>query len=111
MQEANQKAKTEYEAKLQEQSYNFALESALSDAGVRNAKAVKALLDIEKIKLNSDKLSGLKEQLEALKISDGYLFNRPKKVNPPFQQRRNLVAKELQERASWLLRMLQLVLK
>ena len=84
LQEANQKAQTDFEAKLQEQSYNFALESALSGAKVRNAKAVKALLDIEKIKLVGDKLSGLEEQLEALKTSDGYLFESTEEGKPTF---------------------------
>lgn len=74
LQEANQLAQTEYETKLSEQSYNFALESALSGAKVKNTKAVKALLDSEKIKLDGEKLSGLEEQLEALKTSDAYLF-------------------------------------
>lgn len=84
LQEANQKAQADFEAKLQEQSYNFALDSALSNAKVRNAKAVKALLDIEKIQLVGDKLFGIEEQLKALKKSDGYLFESTEEAKPTF---------------------------
>ena len=84
LQEANQKAQAEYETKLSEQSFNFALESALSGAKVKNAKAVKALLDSEKIKLDGNELVGLKEQLEALKTSDAYLFESTEEGKPTF---------------------------
>ena len=89
LQVANQKAQTDFEAKLQEKSYNFALESALIGAKVRNSKVVKALLDIEKIKLIGDKLSGLEEQLEALKTSDGYLFESTEEGEPTFSTKAN----------------------
>lgn len=84
LQDDNKKVQTDYEAKLSEQSYNFALESALSGAKVKNAKAVKALLDNEKIKLDGNDLVGLKEQLEALKTSDAYLFETAEEVKPTF---------------------------
>lgn len=72
-----------YEKKTQEQSYNFALDSALSGAKVKNVKAIKALLDSEKIKLDGDKLSGLDEQLVALKTSDAYLFDVEQQQQQP----------------------------
>lgn len=75
LQDDNKNAQTEYENKLAETQRTFALDSALSGAKVKNLKAVKALLDAEKIKLDGDKLSGLEEQLEALKTSDAYLFD------------------------------------
>lgn len=84
LQDDNKKAQTDYEEKLSQQSYNFALESALSGAKVKNAKAVKALLDSEKIKLDGDKLTGLEEQLEALKTSDAYLFEAAEEKKPTF---------------------------
>lgn len=84
LQDDNKKVQTDYEEKLSQQSYNFALESALSGAKVKNAKAVKALLDSEKIKLDGDKLTGLEEQLEALKTSDAYLFETVEEGKPTF---------------------------
>ena len=51
------------------------LESALIKGGARNTKAVKALLDMERIKMEDDKLDGLDDQLDALRKDSGYLFN------------------------------------
>lgn len=79
-QEANKKAAEEWEARAAQMRRNFALEKALMEAKARNAKAVMALLDMEKITLDGDKLLGLNEQLEALKESDAYLFGEPAKV-------------------------------
>jgi vacuolar-type H+-ATPase subunit I/STV1 len=87
LQDANKQAVADYETKLQEQSYTFALDSALNGAKVKNVKAVKALLESEKIKLDGETLTGLQEQLEALKTSDSYLFEEvsdPGKPNPTF---------------------------
>ncbi|MER2171926.1 MAG: phage scaffolding protein [Psychrobacillus psychrodurans] len=84
LQEENKDAQTEYEKKLAETQRTFALDSALSGAKVKNLKAVKALLDADKIKLDGDKLSGLDEQLEALKTSDAYLFEAAEEKKPTF---------------------------
>jgi DNA repair exonuclease SbcCD ATPase subunit len=74
LQAANDQAKQEYEAKLSQQTYDFTLDRALMSAKARNPKAVKALLDMESIKLDGESLLGLNEQLDALKESDSYLF-------------------------------------
>jgi len=52
-----------------------ALDSALRAGKAKNPKFVKAALDMEKIKLDGDKLLGLDDQLTALKTSDPYLFD------------------------------------
>lgn len=85
LQAANATTKTEYEDKIQKQSYNYALERALTDAKVKNPKAVKALLDIEAIKLDGEKLLGLDEQLKTLSESDGYLFAQDSEGKPVFK--------------------------
>lgn len=89
LQEKYDTQKEEYEEKLQQQAFEHKLHDVLKDSGVRNVKAVKALLDIDEIKLDGDKLLGLDGQLEALKESDDYLFqsdepedNGPTIVNP-----------------------------
>lgn len=74
LKEENEKATKELQEKLEKQAFEFALERALNKAGAKNPKAVKALLDTEKIKCVDDNLIGLDEQLTALKESDGYLF-------------------------------------
>src|SRR5690625_2821905 len=74
LQQANEQTKTEYEEKLQQQAFEHRLENTLKDSGVRNVKAVKALLDTETIKLDGETLLGLDDQLKGLQESDPYLF-------------------------------------
>jgi len=83
LQEANERAEKEWQEKLQKQTFDFALERALVAAKARNPKAVKALLDLENIKLDGEKLLGLEDQLKKLKESDSYLFEEEKKGQPP----------------------------
>lgn len=64
----------EYEKQIKNMQFNYALEGALKSANVRNTKAVKALLNLENVKLDGENLLGLKDQLDSLKESDGYLF-------------------------------------
>ena len=68
-----QKAHDEELAKLK---LDNAIEISLSGAKAKNGKAVKAMLDMSKVKLGEDgKLSGFDEQIEALKKSDSYMFD------------------------------------
>lgn len=62
-----------------------AIELALTKSGARNSKAVRAMLDMEKLKLTDKGLEGLDEQITALKESDGYMFqiaDKPKPITP-----------------------------
>ncbi|WP_142415413.1 phage scaffolding protein [Hathewaya massiliensis] len=70
----NKKASEEYEAKLNQVKFENALEKALIKSKAKNNKAVKALLDIEKIKLDGENLLGFDDQIKALEESDAYLF-------------------------------------
>jgi len=74
LQQENVQTKTEYEGKLQQKDYDFALTEALRTAKAKNPTAVKALLKTDAIQLVDGKLVGLDEQLTALKTSDDYLF-------------------------------------
>lgn len=71
----NSKITKDFEEKLNKQRFEYALDRALTGAKAKNAKAVKALLNTENIKLDGENLLGLNEQLETLKESDAYLFN------------------------------------
>lgn len=82
LQEENKKVSEEYQQKLEKQTFEFALESALRDAKARNIKSVKANLNVEDLKLAGDKVIGLDEQLAALKESDGYLFETENESPP-----------------------------
>lgn len=87
LQAENQKAAEEWQAKFAKMQLDFAIEKALTAAKAKNAKAVKALLDMEKVKLDGEQLLGLDDQLKELQKSDAYLFGEPGKVgsgtNPP----------------------------
>lgn len=85
-------SQTDYEVKKKEIEDNskaeiekVRLESkidlAINNAKAKNVKSVKANLDLEKIKLDGDKLLGFDDQIEALKKSDAYLFEIDKKVD------------------------------
>ena len=87
LQSENQKAAEEWQAKMAQMQLDFAIEKALAAAKAKNQKAVKALLDLEKVKLDGEQILGLDDQLKAIKESDPYLFGDPGKVgsgtNPP----------------------------
>jgi len=75
LQEENKKVKEDAEAKTLQQKFDFALELKLRDFKVKNVKAVKALLAVDKLKLNDDEtFIGLEEQIKTLKETDEYLF-------------------------------------
>lgn len=63
-----------YNKDIAETKFASALEVALSQSGAKSTKALRGLLDMEKIKLDGDKLIGLDEQLTTIKTDNGYLF-------------------------------------
>ncbi len=75
LQTLNKQTTTDYEAKINQMQFDYALEGALTNAKCKNTKALKALLDMESIKYQEGKLEGLEKQLEGLKESDSYLFD------------------------------------
>lgn len=76
--------KTSSEQQIADLKKSSAIDLALTQAGAKNIKAAKALLDSESLELTDEGLKGLDEQLAALKESDGYLFgsNEPVPPNP-----------------------------
>jgi hypothetical protein len=76
------KLKEDSQNKISEMKFDYALEEALNKSGAKNSKAIKALLDTGKIKLDGESIIGLDEQLKNLKTSDPYLFAENKIVTP-----------------------------
>lgn len=77
MQTANDAAKAEYEKSLKSVREDFAYERALAGYKPKNVKALGALIDRSKLTFEGEdtlEVKGLKEQVEALKKSDAYLF-------------------------------------
>ena len=82
--------KKEIEANSQAEIEKVRLDSkidlAINNAKAKNVKSVKANLDLDKIKLDGDKLLGFDDQIEALKKSDAYLFDIDNTVNNGVEQ-------------------------
>ena len=86
LQKANKEAKEKYEADLTAQQKSFLVDKALADAGARNAKAVSSLLDLDSVEVKDGQLTGLDDQLKALRESDGYMFKENPQPSEPQPQ-------------------------
>lgn len=76
-------SKSKAEEQLQATKKDYEIAAALSKAGAKNDKAVKALLDTEKVNFDDNgKLIGLSEQLEAVKKDNDFLFADENESNP-----------------------------
>lgn len=85
LQKANADQQKAHEAELSKLKLDNAVDVALSGAKAKNSRAVKALLDMEKVKIGEDgKLSGFDEQIEALKKSDGWMFDVDQQTQQQF---------------------------
>lgn len=86
MKQQNADQEKAHKAELAQLRLDNAIENALNAAGAKNSKAVKALLDVSKVKLGEDgKLSGWDEQIKAIQKSDAYLFNAKQQTFKGFQ--------------------------
>ena len=74
LQESNKAAQEEYQANLSKIKLDNAIDIALNGAKAKNIKAAKALLDIDKVKFENETLSGLDEQLKALREAEDSKF-------------------------------------
>lgn len=87
--------------------FNYALDAVLKDNKCKNSKALKALLNMEGIKLNEGKFEGLEEQLKTLKekVIATYLMQRKNnQVEVVLIQEENLLKKKgIQQLVSWML--------
>ena len=70
LQDENKAATDKYNAELAEIKLAGAVDTALLGADALNVKAVKALLDMSKIKMDGDVLLGINEQIESLKKAE-----------------------------------------
>lgn len=76
--------KEDAEKQIQTVKFDHALEKALSDAKAKNPKAVRALLNVEGIKLNEEGvLEGIDTQLETIKTENDYLFEIDEEEEEP----------------------------
>lgn len=75
MKQQNREQEEAHKAEIAQIRLDNAIDAALTAAGAKNIKAVKALLDVSKVKLGDDgKPTELEDQLKAVQKSDAYLF-------------------------------------
>lgn len=88
--EESQKIIDQYKADLEAEregraadNKNHQIDLALNKFGAKNNKAVRSLLDLDKISVDDEGLKGLDEQLKSLKESDDYLFQEENEGEVP----------------------------
>lgn len=79
--------KAKYEAsvkesaeKIEKMQFEHILDGKLAEMKPKNVKAVKALLDMEGLKLNNGEIVGLKDQLDKIAADNDYLFESSEPV-------------------------------
>lgn len=76
MKQQNEDQEKAHKAELAQLRLDNAIDVAMTAAGAKNGKAVKALIDVSKVKLGEDgKLTGWDDQIKEIQKSDAYLFN------------------------------------
>lgn len=73
---ANKTQKEAHEKQLSEISFNNALEKGLGAYQIKDRKLIMALIDKDKLKVDGESVIGLKEQIEPLKTSHDFLFEK-----------------------------------
>ena len=78
-----QQAQENADKAVEKVKFDYALSAALNKAKAKNNIAVKALLNMDGLKLSGDEIVGLNEQLDKIKSENGYLFNADSTAPPP----------------------------
>jgi hypothetical protein len=73
----------DHEAELANMAFDRALDGAITTAKGRNAKAIKALLDVDTLKASKNQEADIKAALEGLQKDSGYLFGSDE-TPPPY---------------------------
>ena len=64
-----------YQQEQEEKEFNSVLETAITDAKGKNAKAIMALLDMDKLRSSKNQEKDIKAALDAMRSESGYLFD------------------------------------
>lgn len=65
---------TEWQGKFDEMTFDSLIKDAIAQAKGKNAKAITALLDMDKLKSSKNRDTDIKAALDALRTESGYLF-------------------------------------
>lgn len=72
---------TEFQNKIADMEFSSILDSAISKSGAKNAKAVKALLDLDTLKSSKNQAEDITKALEIVKSENDFMFTS----DEPFQ--------------------------
>lgn len=76
LQQQNADQKKAHDAEMAQLKLDNAIDAALTAAGAKNIKAVRAMIDTSKMKLGEDgTVEGLPDAIKAVQKSDSYMFN------------------------------------
>lgn len=78
-----QKKETEYQNKIADMEFNSVLEGAISKSGAKNAKAVKALLDLDTLKSSKNQAEDITKALESVKSENDFMFTSDEPFKNP----------------------------
>ena len=72
----------DHQKQMADMAFDQSLDTAIAGIKGKNAKAIKALLDMEALKKSTNQDADIKAALEALKTDSGYLFEEAAKAPP-----------------------------
>lgn len=79
----------EYAAKEADRAFRESVETAIKDAGGKNAKAIMALLDLDALKESKNQKDDVKTALEGLAKDNDYLFGSSEPIQNPTHSTNN----------------------
>ena len=79
----------EHQDKLADIEFNSVLDSSITSSKAKNAKAVRALLDLEALKTSKNQAEDIKTALENIKKDNDFLFDSEEPVNKPVKDTGN----------------------
>lgn len=90
---------SDYQAKIADMEFNSVLNGAISASGARNATALKALLDVDKLKTSKNQAEDIKTAIEVVKTENDYLFESKEPIKYPVRPTNNPPVVEITKEA------------
>lgn len=79
----------EYQTKLSDMEFSSVLDSAITSSKAKNAKAVRALLDLEALKTSKNQAEDIKTALDTIKKDNDFLFDSGEPIKNPVKDTGN----------------------
>ena len=73
----------EYQNKIADMEFTSVIDSAISKSGAKNAKAVKALLDLDTLKTSKNQAEDITKALDEIKKDNDYMFTSDEPFKNP----------------------------